>query len=67
MTTPSSRPAALRTFVALTPLLGTLLFPLVVALLMARNGIGSGVLAAVVVGSLWFVTMLRTAEMPGHD
>jgi hypothetical protein len=62
---PSSR--ALRVFVALTPLLGTLLFPLVVALLMQRHGIGSGVLAAVVVGSLWFVTMLRTAEMPGHE
>lgn len=67
MGTPSSHPAALKAFVALTPLLGTLLFPLVVALLMARHGIGSGVLAAVVVGSLWFVTMLRTAEMPGHD
>lgn len=67
MTPPSSPSPALRAFVALTPLLGTLLFPLVVALLMARNGIGSGVLGAVVLGSLWFVTMLRTAEMPGHD
>lgn len=67
MATPSSPPAALKVFVALTPLLGTLLFPLVVALLMSRNGIGTGVLAAVVLGSLWFVTMLRTAEMPGHD
>ena len=63
----SSPSVALRTFVALTPLLGTVLFPLVVALLMVRNGIGTGVLAAVVLGSLWFVTMLRTAEMPGHD
>lgn len=67
MATPPSPPTALKAFVALTPLLGTLLFPLVVALLMARNGIGSGVLAAVVLGSVWFVTMLRTAEMPGHD
>lgn len=58
---------ALKAFVALTPLLGTLLFPLVVALLMTRHGIGAGVLAAVVLGSVWFVTMLRTAEMPGHD
>lgn len=57
---------ALRAVVALTPLAGTLLFPLVVALLMARLGIGSGVLAAVVLGSLWFVAMLRTSEMPGH-
>ncbi len=62
-----SSPRALRAFVALTPLLGTLLFPLVVALLMQRGGIGSGVLAAVVLGSLWFITMLRTAEMPGHE
>ena len=67
MTKASTPPAALRTLVALTPLLGTVLFPLVVALLMVRNGIGSGVLAAVVVGSLWFVAMLRTAEMPGHE
>jgi hypothetical protein len=63
----SSPPRSLRTLVALTPLLGSVLFPLVVALLMVRNGIGSGVLAAVVVGSLWIVAMLRTAEMPGHD
>lgn len=63
----SSPSPALKTFVALTPLLGTLLFPLVVALLMARNGIGSGVLGAMVLGVLWFVAMLRTAEMPGHD
>lgn len=67
MASGSSPSPALRTFVALTPLLGTLLFPLVVALLMARNGIGSGVLGAVVLGSVWFVTMLRTAEMPSHD
>jgi len=63
----SSSPAALKAVVALTPLLGTLLFPLVVALLMARLGIGAGVLGAVALGSVWFVAMLRTAEMPGHD
>ena len=66
MAAPSAPSTALRTFVALTPLLGTLLFPLVVALLMQHRGIGSGVLAAVVIGSLWFVAMLRTSEMPGH-
>jgi hypothetical protein len=63
----SSPPRSLKALVAFTPLLGTLLFPLVVALLMVRNGIGVGVLGAVLVGSLWFVAMLRTAEMPGHD
>ena len=67
MAPPTPPAPALKAFVALTPLLGTLLFPLVVALLMVRSGIGAGVLAAVVVGSLWFVAMLRTAEMPGHD
>ncbi|MFM7086443.1 MAG: hypothetical protein ACKOXO_05565 [Cyanobium sp.] len=67
MSTPVSPPSRLlRLLVAFTPLLGTLLFPVVVALLMARVGIGSGVLAAIVVGSLWFVAMLRTSEMPGH-
>ena len=66
--TPLSSPSpALRTLVAITPLLGSLLFPLLVALLMTRHGIGSGVLAAVAIASLWFVAMLRTAEMPGHD
>ena len=67
MAAPSTSSPALKVFVALTPVLGTVLFPLVVALLMVRNGIGTGVLAAVVLGSVWFVTMLRTAEMPGHD
>jgi hypothetical protein len=53
--------------VAFTPLAGTLLFPLVVALLMTRVSITAGVLAAVLIGSLWFVAMLRTSEMPGHS
>ena len=59
--------SALRTLVALTPLAGSLLFPLVVSLLMVRVSITSGVLAAVALGALWFVAMLRTSEMPGHD
>lgn len=62
----SSPSPILRTLVALTPMAGSLLFPLVVAVLMVRVGIGSGVLAAVILGSLWFVAMLRTSEMPGH-
>jgi len=63
--TPSDRPS-LRTFVALTPVAGSILFPLVVPLLMVRVSIGAGVIAAVLIGSLWFVAMLRTSEMPGH-
>jgi hypothetical protein len=56
----------LRLVVALTPLAGSILFPVVVPLLMVRVSIASGVIAAVVIGTLWFVAMLRTAEMPGH-
>jgi hypothetical protein len=56
----------LKLVVALTPLAGSILFPLVVPLLMVRVSIASGVIAAVVIGTLWFVAMLRTAEMPGH-
>jgi len=63
--TPSDR-SSLRTFVALTPVAGSILFPLVVPLLMVRVSIGAGVIAAVLIGSLWFVAMLRTSEMPGH-
>ncbi len=64
--TPSDR-SSLRTLVALTPVAGSILFPLVVPLLMVRVSIGSGVIAAVLIGSLWFVAMLRTSEMPGHS
>ena len=67
MTTAPSSPSGLRAIVALTPVVGSVLFPAVVALLMVRVGIGAGVLAAVILGSLWFAAMLRTSEMPGHD
>lgn len=67
MTADSSPSAALRLIVAFTPLAGAVLFPLVVALLMTRVSITAGVLAAVLIGSLWFVAMLRTSEMPGHS
>lgn len=56
----------MRAFVAFTPLAGALALPILVPVLMVRVGIGAAVGAAVVVSSLWFVTMLRTAEMPGH-
>jgi hypothetical protein len=57
---------ALRAVVALTPVAGSILFPLVVPILMVRVSIASGVIAAVVIGTLWFAVMLRTSEMPGH-
>jgi hypothetical protein len=37
-----------------------------VPLLMVRVSIAAGVLAVVALGSLWFVAMLRTSEMPPH-
>ena len=55
-----------RVVVAFTPLAGSILFPLVVPILMLRVSISAGVIAAVVIGSLWFAVMLRTSEMPGH-
>ncbi len=61
------RTTSLRTVVALTPVAGSILFPLLVPLLMVRVSITAGVIAAVLIGSLWFIAMLRTAEMPGHS
>ena len=57
-------PASLRWFVAITPLAGVMVFPLVVPLVMARVGIGAGVGVALVLSGLWFVAMLKTSEMP---
>ena len=64
---PPLRTTPLRTVVALTPVAGSILFPLLVPLLMVRVSITAGVMAAVLIGSLWFIAMLRTAEMPGHS
>lgn len=57
-------PASLRWFVAITPLAGAMVLPLVVPLVMARVGIGAGVGVALVLSGLWFVAMLKTSEMP---
>jgi hypothetical protein len=56
----------LKAIVAATPMVGSLVVPLLVPLLMVRVSISAGVLALVVAGSLWFVAMLRTSEMPPH-
>ncbi len=55
-----------RTLVAATPLAGALAFPVLVPFVLRWVGLPAAVLTAVVVGSLWFVAMLRTAEMPGE-
>ncbi len=56
----------MKALVALTPITGAVVLPLVVTLLMVKVNIGAGVLAAVVASSLWFVAMLRTSELPEH-
>lgn len=59
-------PGALKALVAVTPLAGSLLVPIVVPLLMVRVGVAAGVLAALVLSCLWFTAMLRTSELPSH-
>ncbi|MEN9388903.1 MAG: hypothetical protein RLZZ255_1879 [Cyanobacteriota bacterium] len=56
----------MKALVALTPITGAVALPLLVCLLMAKVSIGAGVLAAVVISSLWFVAMLLTSELPEH-
>ena len=56
----------LKPIVALTPMAGAVVVPLLVPILMVRVGIGAGVAAAVVVSCIWFTLMLRTSEMPHH-
>jgi len=66
MTFTPATPSLLKTVVAATPLVGSLVVPVLVPLLMVRVSISAGVLAMVVAGVLWFVAMLRTSEMPPH-
>ena len=53
-----------RLIVAFTPLLGVILFPLLIPITIERLGLGPGVLSALVLSTLWFIAMLRTSEMP---
>ena len=53
-----------RLIVALTPLAGVILFPLLIPTTIERLGLGAGVLSALLLSTLWFVAMLRTSEMP---
>jgi len=56
----------MKAVVAFTPMAGAVLFPIAVPLLMVKVSIGAGVLAAVLISSLWFGSMLLTSEMPEH-
>ena len=51
-------------FIAFTPLMGALTFPLVVPVTISKLGINFGIIIALFISSLWFVAMLRTSEMP---
>ena len=53
-----------RFIVAFTPLLGVIVFPLLIPATIERFGLGPGVLSALILSTLWFVAMLRTSEMP---
>ncbi len=54
----------LRWFVALTPLVGAILLPLVVPIIIEQFGIAPGIISVLLLVSIWFVAMLRTSEMP---
>ena len=51
-------------FIAITPMLGALTFPLVVPITISKFGVNYGILSALFLSSLWFIAMLRTSEMP---
>ena len=53
-----------KNFIAFTPLFGALTFPLVVPITISKLGINYGIITALFISSLWFIAMLRTAEMP---
>lgn len=55
-----------RTFIALTPLVGAVLLPVIVPILIKQVSLTASLLAAVIGATGWFVLMLRSAEMPGH-
>ncbi len=54
----------IRWIVALTPIVGAISFPLLIPIVIQRFGLGAGVLTALLLSTIWFVAMLRTAEMP---
>jgi len=53
-----------KNFVAFTPLLGAVTFPIIVPITIARFGVNYGIVVALLISSLWFIAMLRTSEMP---
>tara|TARA_B100000700_G_C14692383_1_gene690535 strand:+ start:270 stop:440 length:171 start_codon:yes stop_codon:yes gene_type:complete len=54
----------LRWLVAITPMAGALMFPILVPVTIVKYGVANGVLLALFLSVFWFVAMLRTSEMP---
>ena len=54
----------LRWFVAITPMAGAVVFPLLVPIAIVRFGLNIGLISALLLSCVWFVLMLRTSEMP---
>ncbi len=54
----------MRWFIAVTPIAGAIIFPVIVPLIIVRFGLGAGIGLALLLSSMWFVAMLRTSEMP---
>tara|TARA_Y100001968_G_scaffold94029_1_gene84487 strand:+ start:208 stop:378 length:171 start_codon:yes stop_codon:yes gene_type:complete len=54
----------IRLIVAFTPIAGAIIFPLLIPTTIKHLGLGTGVLTALILSTLWFVAMLRTSEMP---
>ncbi len=53
-----------RLFVAITPIAGAILVPLLVTISISKLGISFGVISALFFSTIWFVAMLLTSEMP---
>ena len=53
-----------KNFIAFTPLIGAMIFSLLVPITISKFGINYGICVALFICSLWFIAMLRTSEMP---
>ncbi len=54
----------LKLLVTFTPVVGAIVLPLVIPVTIARLGIGTGIVFALVLSTIWFFFMLKTSEMP---
>ena len=54
----------IRLIVAFTPLVGAIVFPLLIPTTIEHLGLGPGIFSALILSTLWFIAMLRTSEMP---